>query len=796
MKFKLRINGKMLLYVLGTTILVYVSALSYIAFQLRLNSYKVAQQILDAKIIEISNEAEQKLNSYMESVAVLAQTFSNYDKFPEQNRRQLFTKMLSDIINKNPDYLSNWTTWEPSSIDSFDEQYKDSFNNIGNFRCIYYRSGDSIIQSNFAEMDSAEILMSKVYADIKDTHLPTIIEPFYYSYSKNKNNKVLQTNMVMPIINNNKFWGVVGINASIGHIQQKFSKLRLLGNGKVYIITHSGKFLSHPDTAYLGKSFNQYASNIDEKHNITQLVKDGGKTKFISIEPLTGEKSFFLFKPIKIGNSQTPWSFCISVPLDTIYQEANKNVRFALFIGIIGFIIISLVILGIAFSISNPIIKTTRILQDISNGNISNSEKLEFIFNDEINDMALSMNKLVEGLNSSAKFAQQIGKGDLNANYKLLGEKDALGSSLIAMQKSLIAAKKAEEEKRVEENKRNWVTHGLAKFGEVIRQHNDNMDKFTMNIAQNIVDYIEVSQVAIYINQQIEDEEINNDTFELKAAMAYGKPAMINKTFEKGQELLGRVADENKTIYLEDIPEHYVLLSPGMHNDKRPNNLLIVPLHINETTYGVIELLSFNKLQPYQIDFIEKLCENIASIVSSVKTNIRTEKLLQQSQYQADELAQHEEEMRQNLEEMQATQEEASKRQNEQKSYIKSVKGSSMIVELDKTGHIIDISPSLSIIYGGTTENMKGKYYEAYVAQDNESQQNFKEFWENLIKNGKGKRKQKLTYHNKDVWLLESYLLIQKEGLIPKIMMVAVDKTKEKELTDKFNAELKAKNIG
>jgi PAS domain S-box-containing protein len=119
-----------------------------------------------------------------------------------------------------------------------------------------------------------------------------------------------------------------------------------------------------------------------------------------------------------------------------------------------------------------------------------------------------------------------------------------------------------------------------------------------------------------------------------------------------------------------------------------------------------------------------------------------------------------------------------------------------MIVELDKTGRIIDISPSLSIIYGGTIEKMKGKYYEAYVAQDNESQQKFKEFWENLIKNGKGKRKQKLTYHNKDIWLLESYLLIQKEGLAPKIMMVAVDKTKEKELTDKFNAELKAKNIG
>ncbi len=792
MKFKLRINGKMLLYILGTTIVVYVSALSYIAFQLRSNSYKSAQQVLDAKITEISNDAEQKLNSYMESVSVLAQTFSNYNMFPEQNRRELFTKMLSDIINKNPDYLSNWTTWEPNSIDRYDEQHKDTFNTIGNFKCIYYRQGDSILQGNFIEMDSSEILMNEVYSPIKSSRTSIIIEPYYYSYTKNKNNRVLQTNMVMPIISNNKFLGVVGINASISYIQQKFSKLRILGNGKVYIITNSGNFLSHPDAAYIGKSFNYYAPYINKKYNIAQNVKDGQKIKFLATEPLSGENSFYSFKPIKIGNTETPWSFCISVPLDTIYKEANKNVRFALIIGIIGLIIITIVILGIALSISNPIIKTTHVLQDISQGNISNTKKLDFIFNDEINDMALAMNKLIERLNSAAKFAQQIGKGDLNADYKLLGKKDALGQSLIAMQKSLIVAKKSEDEKRVEDEKRNWVTHGLAKFGEVIRQHNDDMEKFTMNIAQNIVDYIGVSQVAIYINQQIEDEDTNNDIFELKAAIAYGKPIMMNKIFEKGQELLGRATDENKTIYIENIPEHYVIMSPGMHDDKRPNNLLIVPLHINKITYGVIELLSFDKIQSYQIDFIEKLCENIASIVSSVKTNIRTEKLLQQSQYQADELAQHEEEMRQNLEEMQATQEEANKRQNEQKSYIKSVKGSSMIAELDKEGRILDITPLLSTVYGGTTKNMKGKYYEAFVAQDSDSQQKFKNFWETLIKNGKSKRKQKVIYHNKDMWLLESYLVIEKEGFPLKIMVVAIDKTKEKELTDKYNAKLKA----
>ena len=104
--------------------------------------------------------------------------------------------------------------------------------------------------------------------------------------------------------------------------------------------------------------------------------------------------------------------------------------------------------------------------------------------------MAAGMNKVVEGLNAAAMFAQQIGEGYLNVDYKLLSERDALGLSLISMQQSLIVAKKAEEVKRIEDEKRNWVTHGLAKFGEIIRQHNDDMSKFTMNISKNLVDYI------------------------------------------------------------------------------------------------------------------------------------------------------------------------------------------------------------------------------------------------------------------------------------------------------------------
>jgi len=780
----------MILYILGASILIYGTAFTYITVNLFSNNYNNTLQIVNNKIDVSINKAEQMLNKYMVSALTLSEILSEYDKIPEDKRRQYFSDIMINMLKKTESYTSVWTICENSTIDSLDYKYinKKGSSVLGNFAPIYYKNNDTILLYDQIDTVAEQVFSGKVYTYMKKHKKPTIIEPYYYSYTGKKSDEVFETNIVTPITSNNKFIGIIGIDISMQYIQNEFSQLAPVKGSMVYIITDEGNFLIHPDSSFIGKNVSEYFTESENKFDISNLIKEGETVTFTSIDPQSNQESMFIIKPVNIYKTNTKWAFCLTIPKKEIYSQAYLILEQTIVLGLIGFILISIIILIIARSITRSVKVTTNVLERVSQGDIKNIELNKNFYNDEIKDITDSLSSLISGLNSAANFAQQIGDGNLKAEYKLLSNKDILGASLIKMQKSLAKAQKAEKEKKQLDEKRNWVTHGLAEFGELIRQHNDNMEMFTMNIAKSLVEYVGAAQVAIYINKKIENDDAENitDIFELKAAIAYGKPVMLTKSFESGQELLGRVAEENKTIYLEQLPQNYVLLSPGMQDAKRPDNLLIAPIHINKTTMGVIELLSFKNFDEYEIDFVNQLCENIAAVVASVQMNIQTSQLLKQSQYQADELAQHEEEMRQNLEEMQATQEETAKKQEELRTYISTIKTSVMIAELDVNGRILDVSPQMSSVYGSSEENMKGKYLEAFISSDKQSQSEYLEFWDNVINKGEGKRYQKFIKRNKAVWLLETYTVIKKDGMLPKIVVVVVDKTEEKELSEKL----------
>lgn len=786
-----RINTKMLLYVLGITALFYLGSLGYISYKMGKATTESASVISRLVAVDNAYDAQRLLNRYLSASSTMSNLFGNIDQIPEERRREYVLDVMHDVIAQNPEYLSVWSIWNPNSIDSFDEMSIGTPGStyIGSFSPGWYRQNDEIkLEVN----SGTELFQGDYFTLVRDCGCSRLLEPYYYSYTGNSKDSILQTNMVTPIFINGEFSGVVGIDASLNYFQNKFQQIHPLETGNVYLLSNLGSIVAGPDAAMVNKNISSVFDNIISEYNISERIAQGQFFEFKAKNPYTGKKSLFYFQPIFIGDSPMPWSFCIVIPRATIFKDTLVSITKTAFVGIVGLMLFIIVIGLFAKSISVTVVKIGNSLKELAQGNISKTQILKKTRKDELGILAEGVDKLYNSLNSAATFANQIGQGNLNAEYKLLSHKDELGNSLLEMQKSLIVAHGEEEKKKIEDANRNWVTHGLAKFGEVIRHDNDNMAKFSLNVISELVKYMNVAQAAIYINETNDYDEFSDDEFVLKAAMAYGKPVMLDRRIKKGTEIIGRAADEDRMIHIKNLPEDYVDLSPGRKDMERPRQLLVSPLSINDLTYGVIEILAYDPFQDHHIEFIEKLSENVASVISSVKTNIQTARLLEQSQFQADELTQHEEEMRQNLEEMQATQEEAAKRQSSLMSYINSIKKSLMVVELDFKGRIIDVSPLLMTTYALPQERLQGKYFNAFIAQTEELRQAYTEFWEDLLRNGKGRRKHIVKQRNKELHLVEEYIVIEQERANPKILMIVIDRSRDAELQERLIHEKKA----
>ncbi|MDN5202217.1 GAF domain-containing protein [Fulvivirgaceae bacterium BMA10] len=295
--------------------------------------------------------------------------------------------------------------------------------------------------------------------------------------------------------------------------------------------------------------------------------------------------------------------------------------------------------------------------------------------------------QLHEEITQATEFVEGIRQGNLDVEYVGLNDdKSKLAESLLDMRDHM--KRTAEQEKQ-----RNWITEGLAQFADILRADYESLKDFSNLVISSLVEYMGVNQGGIFI---LDKDDDNNDYLELQGCYAYGRKKFHQKRFSPGEGLVGQAFLERESIYLKEIPKDYLTITSGL-GEATPRTVLIVPLMLNDEVYGIIELASFHEIPQYQIDFMLKVGENIASTVAAVKTAEHTQGLLEETQQTTEELRAQEEEMRQSVEELQVIQEGMERKQNEiieSESKSRAIFQGSMdsIFTFDEKGIIEDIN--------------------------------------------------------------------------------------------------------
>jgi PAS domain S-box-containing protein len=221
-----------------------------------------------------------------------------------------------------------------------------------------------------------------------------------------------------------------------------------------------------------------------------------------------------------------------------------------------------------------------------------------------------------------------------------------------------------------------WIDSSIAQFDELIRlNYNKSLLEFADVVLEYMAEFAGAYSGIIYIYHS----EAN--MLEGVGAYAINLAELPQKTLEIGEGLVGQAADAQKIMFLPNIPATSFLPVGGGTFQVKTLSLFILPLVFNQKVFGVVELVFVKPLSDLSRQVLERVSRNIAIMIESISNNMLTQKLLQDSQQQAEALRAQEEELRQNMEELKATQEAMAQKQAELEKNNEKMKASEVILQ-------------------------------------------------------------------------------------------------------------------
>ncbi len=400
-----RLQSKILLWAAGCLLLTSGLIVAYAAITTRTkaelnreNAIGLAKEYAASVAREQVNHIKAELEVALNTARTLAQTLSGVKRedFDLELDRDDVSGMLMIILAENPDIVGTYTAWEPEAFDGMDFGYasEEGHDATGRFIPYWNRNEDaSIVVEPLVDYDTEG--PGDYYQLPKKTQQESIIEPYT---SQVQGVPTLITSIVVPIVVNENFYGIAGIDVRLDSFQALVDQVEQLynGAGEILLISHKGTLVAvtgKPELA--GKSlqevhhddWEEYVEHIQQAETI--IEEDHGYMSVLT--------------PLHVGKTTTPWTVNVFIPLTAITAAADEQLRQAIadlwrMVAIWG--VCMLLTLGLLWSvtggITRPVTQSVRLAEELAQGNLD--IEINVTKQDEIGQLQRAMQGLLNTL--------------------------------------------------------------------------------------------------------------------------------------------------------------------------------------------------------------------------------------------------------------------------------------------------------------------------------------------------------------------------------------------------------------
>lgn len=414
-----RLQGKMLMLLVGISAIVYLVVFVFIIKSIQNDNLQDVHKYVNTLVKETARSFEDQLNQELSITKTLAEAFRAFNNTNQKDWIDLQNRMVSDVLKEHHNIKSLWVNWDLSKIDRTGKSK-------GRLRCTFYWEGD--ILKYRQDTATFENLSSKSLWVTKNIKGSTILEPYYWKYTKSEKVKIPMTSLISPISNGNQLVGTVGCDITLTEIKDRVDKLKLFDNSYAFLLSNGSIYVSHPDTAVLGKTMGEVNAVEDSIYHISDKIARGEAFTISAKHSDTGKEVVAFFNPITMKGSDSPWCLGVTVIIDDVLTESRSRTYSLIVIGLIGLILISGVISIISNQISKRVTRGVEFAQEISKGN------LRATFNDdsddEIGTLSKSLTDMEARLRNTFKGIGQVSESIMDTGQTMNINSETLTSTV------------------------------------------------------------------------------------------------------------------------------------------------------------------------------------------------------------------------------------------------------------------------------------------------------------------------------------------------------------------------------
>jgi len=389
----LKINFKLTAIMVALGIFAIASVSITLLVRSRTNIVYLSEQYALSKAHDSANEIAEFLETYLDQIDTIGDIMELYQNITPNNRRNIYNIILEGLVKKNTRITAAWCVWEPDVLEGNDQQFigTKGTSSGGRFSPYYYWDNGNVKLMVLEDFEDPAYLLAR------NSGVPTILNPYQYEVD---GKTILMTSLCVPIHNegHGKAIGVVGMDLPLEDIQNISQTQKPFPDAITAVFSNDGTIAAHFDPGRFGKNATETERDMAGKYidGFVNAIKKGEFFTFTNfIAAINTTVKIFLI-PIPVGETATPWSYAVAIMDNTIMAPVYQMLFLSILIGVMVLLLLVLVAVFMARSISKPIVNVAWTLKDISEGEGDLTKRIPVKSSDEIGDLSNYFNKTME----------------------------------------------------------------------------------------------------------------------------------------------------------------------------------------------------------------------------------------------------------------------------------------------------------------------------------------------------------------------------------------------------------------